>query len=137
MLPEQTTPPLNVAVPIEQSHLSDSFDARSLLKLVPEKFKQKAATLLKIFEQRPYDITFDTKGVLFVNGESIPNSSFKKLFPALFKKRSKSLTGLSELRAKLDQMRLLHLISGSHTPHVTVGSGASTSTSKSNWWYLK
>jgi len=135
VLPQKTTPPQNYSVPIEQSQLSDGFDAKVLIKLVPQIYKQKAQNLLQVIEERPNDITFDTNGSVFVNGESLPNSNIKVIFPALFKKSKKTVIGLSDVLAKLQQMNMLHLVNRSKTTALT-GSGPKVM-AKSNWWYLK
>lgn len=139
VIPEKTTPPIQFENTIEQSSLNDSFDARKLLQSVSSINKQKARALLDILEQRPNDVSFDSSGTLYINGVSLPETNMQIIFPALFKKRVKNITGLTELLEKLKEMNLLHLVSHSKKSKETSTSkeSASPSTAKGNWWYLK
>lgn len=137
VIAQNTTPQNNFGIPVEQNQLNDTFDCKQLLKVVPKLYKQKAKALLDIFEERPNDVTFDTKGIVYIDGVSLPNSSIKKLFPALFKKRQKNVTGLTDVVAKLEQMNLLHLINYSKPSIRTKSKLAGNGNGQSNWWYLK
>lgn len=133
VIPENTTPSTGFGVNLFQNDHNDSFDCKVLLKSVPSLFKQKATTLLNTFEQQPNDLTFDSNGVVFVDNEALPNSNIREIFPALFKKRSKPLNGLTSVLAKIHQMNLLHLTARTMTDKPKLLSQGQ----KINWWYLK
>lgn len=135
VIPENTLPSASFSVNLFQNDHNDSFDCKVLLKKVPRLYKQKATTLLNIFEKQPNDLTFDSKGTVFIDSEAIPNSNINQVFPALFKKRSASIDGLSEVVVKLNQMNLSHLIA--HTNIVKPKLGMQGQGQKLNWWYLK
>lgn len=60
--PEKCSQPLpyeNKVVPID---LNDSFDRKSLLKQIPSASKKRAESLLIAFDDRPNELTWDSKG---------------------------------------------------------------------------
>lgn len=65
--PEKCGQPLpyeNKVVPID---LNDSFDRKSLLKEIPSASKKKAESLLIAFDDRPNELTWDSKGKLNIS----------------------------------------------------------------------
>ena len=65
--PEKCGQPLpyeNKVVPID---LNDSFDRKSLLKEIPSASKKKAESLLIAFDDRPNELTWESKGKLTVS----------------------------------------------------------------------
>ena len=54
-----TVPPVHFSTPIVETDMNDSFDEEALLKKVPKPFKKNAALLLKTFDQRPNELTWD------------------------------------------------------------------------------
>ncbi|MBM3939263.1 MAG: hypothetical protein FJ333_11515 [Sphingomonadales bacterium] len=139
VIPEKTTPPIQFENAIEQNSLNDSFDARKLLQSVSSINKQNARALLDILEQRPNDVSFDSAGTLYINGLSLPETNMQVIFPALFKKKVKNITGVSELLAKLKEMNLMHLVSHSKkAKEITPSTSKPSATkAKANWWFLK
>lgn len=133
---EATAPPNQYGNEIVQNDMNDRFDCKLLLQLVPKPSKQKASELLNVFESRPNDITFDTKGVLYINSEAIPNSNMSSIFPALFKKRTKDINGLSEIITKLEQMDMVHLIN-KHNLKLKLKVDKPRLSQNANWWLLK
>jgi len=134
-------------ITIQKNDLSNAFDAKHLISLVPKQHRENAVKLLQIFENQPEEVTFTTQGALLINGESIPGSNMYLLFPALFK-RGKSYIGVKELVEKLHEMKLAHLITQKQFPSnkiayksVTLpkqGSEPPFKKAKStNWWFLK
>jgi len=109
--PDNTVPPINFSNVIRQNDLNDSFDENALLKKVPKPYKKKAALLLKTFDERPNELTWDSAGNIYADEQSIPNANIFELFPYLFRKRApKALLGLPDLVQKLKAMGLSHLI---------------------------
>lgn len=135
------SPGPSFGVTIKKGDLNDDFDIKHLISLVPKAFRDKATKLLKFFESRPDDVTFNVQGTIFINGESIPGSNMFLVFPALFK-RGKKFTGFKELLQKIKQMELDYLVSETNRKSITEGFGLkrknkpSTNTN-SNWWLLK
>lgn len=109
VIPERTTPQPAFGVNLFQNDHNDSFDCKVLLKTIPTLYRQKASLLLNTFERQPNDLTFDSNGTVYIENEPLPNSNIQKIFPALFKKRTRSIEGLPEVIAKLNQMNQLHL----------------------------
>ena len=137
----KTTPPIHYSNIIRQNDLNDVYDENALLKKVPKPFKKKALLLLKIFDERPNELTWDSSGNIYVDEQSIPNSNIFELFPYLFRKRiPKSLTGLPDFVAKLQKMGLSHLIyctiGTGKTPKPKTESVPKSDPSGSNWWFL-
>lgn len=138
VIPEDTTPGINYGISIRKNALSDDFDVERLLKLVPKPFKEKASSLLKIFEQQPSDVNFDTSGTIFINGESIPSSNIYKVFPALYKSHlKKQLPGFHELVKKLQEMNVDHFVTNLKAKNVTIKVQSKSVSKGGNWYFLK
>ena len=134
-------PPEPFGSNITHNDLADQFDANHLLKAIPKRFKLKAETLLKAFDERAAEFTFNTDGIVFIDGVSLPGTNFFHLLPALFKhsKTRTKIIGFNEVLQKLVDMGLAHLIIRvPEGPKVKVKREnlATPSSSKTNWWYL-
>lgn len=70
---------------VHKSDLSNHFEDESLLKLIPNKFKERAKSLLIQLQKHPSDITWTSNGTIFLGQNSLPNSNIFDLFPKLFK----------------------------------------------------
>jgi len=137
VIPEQTTPPNAFGVELISTEKSDNFDAKHLLQLIPKPQKQKAISLLNIFEQQPNDISFDSAGNVYINSESVPKAKMSVIFPALYKKRTTKATvpGLEEVVIKLTQMNAIHLTNRNpNNVSKLKGPTHSLELPKSNWW---
>lgn len=137
---DNIAPPISFSNPIYQNDMNDSFDESALLKKVPKAFKKRAQILLKIFDERPHELTWDSSGNIYVNEQSIPNANIFLLFPYLFRKRvPKSVVGLPDLVAQLKSMGLSHLINchAEMKPKKPQPSEpVPKASSSSDWWYL-
>jgi len=104
-------PPQNVyGVSVRKSDLNDNFDIGKALKKIPKQERAKASNLLKEIELRSPELTFDSKGTIYIDGENIPNSNFFLFFPLLFKTRVPKVSpGFPDFVAKLNSMGLQHL----------------------------
>ena len=125
---------------LKQNDLSDQFDGNHLLKLIPKRYKSQAQILLKACDERAAEFTFNSDGVVFIDGGSLPGTNIFVLFPALFKhaKNRVKLVGFMEVIQKLKDMGLAHLILNSNEmPKVKKEKKSqSLTSSKTNWWYL-
>ena len=136
-----TLPPVHFSNPLFENDLNDSFDENSLLKKVPRLFKKKASLLLKAFDERANEITWDASGNIYIDEQVLPNANIYLLFPYLFRKRCpKNLLGLPDLVEKLNAMGLSHLFN-CKLEKIKVASKASSGEGESaestiNWWYL-
>ena len=131
-----TTPPTHFSNPLFQNDLNDSFDEKGLLKKVPKLFKKKASLLVKAFDERANEITWDAAGNIYLDEEVLPNANIFQLFPYLFrKKHPKNLPGIADFVQKLNAMGLSHLIN-SNVQKLKVTSEATSGEGESNWWYL-
>ena len=106
-----TLPPQSFSNPIVATDMNDSFDEQALLKKVPKPFKKNAASLLKEFDQRPNELTWDANGNVYIDEQVVPNCTIYVPFPSLFhKKVSKKVSGMPDFLAKIQSMGLSHLI---------------------------
>ena len=129
-----STPPNQFSAPIFMNDLNDTFDEHALLKKVPKAYKKKASHLLKVFDERANDLTWDAAGNVYIDEQIIPNANFHKLFPALFRKRiSKNLTGMADLLKKLHSMGLSEFLGHQSESQ---GFGTESTESGQNWWYI-
>ena len=135
-----TTPPPHFSTPIVETDMNDSFDEQALLKKVPKPFKKNATLLLKEFDQRPNELTWDSNGNIYIDEKSLPNASIFVLFPRLFSKReTKKIEGMADFVEKLTSMGLNHLIRIDSSRSVKSETKVKSSNSLSedqNWWYL-
>ena len=115
-------------------------DEKRLIKLIPSKYRRQALELLKQFDQRGNELTWNSDGIIFVDQISIPNSDIHILFPYLFKqKHPKNLSGFEDFLKKISEMGLDHLIvkaSAYTRKNQKALSGGSTASSSVNWWYI-
>ncbi len=73
---------------------------------LPARHKRKAREmLLKIKSNFPADLSFDEKGTVFINGDSMPETDIKELLAATFNSRKKA-TGLNMWLDKLHDLGL-------------------------------
>ena len=141
------TQPQNVyGVSISKSDLSDNFDLKKALKKISKEDRTKALQLLGEIEKRSPELTFNSKGVIVIDGESIPLSNFFLFLPLLYKKRiPKSLPGFPDFLAKLNSMGLYHLFSlkKSYKAKVKLENEFNTQLKErvegpsKSWWLLK
>jgi len=73
---------------------------------VPKNRRKNASQLLKQLELRSSEISFDSSGLVLIDGVGLPGSNIFLLFPFLFKKEKPSLPGLEEFLNKLREMKL-------------------------------
>jgi hypothetical protein len=114
-------------------------DLKQLLLHVPKNKKKTANHLLEHIEQRPSELTFDSKGVMLIDGVGIPGSNIFLLFPLLFKKEKPSLIGLEELINKLTEMKLNSYIlenSPRKKAKIETKTGGSNEIDNKHWYYL-
>ena len=136
VLQANTSPPSTYDIHLKQNDQADKFDEESLLKLIPKRFKGQAATLLKIFDDRSDEVTYRSDGVLFINGESVPNSNVKKLFPALYQKKASKEEGMNEFVSQLMAMGLQHLFPFRLREKPVAITRTATTEYPPEWWYL-
>jgi hypothetical protein len=106
------------------------------LKTIPFRHRRQASTLIKQFENRGNELTWNSDGVVFIDQVSIPDSDIFTLFPYLFKhKHPKTLIGFEDFVAKLQVMGLSHLIVAKQNSFKKQRDQNQTS-SNINWWFL-
>ena len=115
-------------------------DEKRLINLTPQKYRKKAALLLKEFSRRGNELTWSTDGIIYVDEISIPSTDIYVLFPYLFKaKRPKNLLGFEDFVQKLHEMGLSHLISKEPLKKITSATPNHETKQTQlprNWWYL-
>ena len=139
---DNTTPPLHYDQKKFQNDPNDSFDEKRLLKAIPSRFRSKAIQLLKQFNARGTELTWNSDGVIFIDQESIPESNIFTLFPYLYKlKHPKDLNGFDDFVEKIEEMGLSDLIvKKDHYLASIRKEKVSTPTvakdDSTDWWYL-
>ena len=136
-----TETPSHFTTPIVETDMNDSFDEVNLLKKIPKPFKKNAALLLKEFDKRPNELTWDSNGHIYIEEKVIPNANIFVLFPRLFSKRAtKQTPGMADFLDKVAAMGLNHLVrSDLHKTKDKVPKIENTSKSSkasANWWYI-
>lgn len=84
---EDTVKPIDVQPTssiVHKSDLSDNFDDQNLIQLVSPPFKEKAKKLLDELQKHSSDLTWTSKGTIFIDQTSLPESNIFELFPKLF-----------------------------------------------------
>jgi hypothetical protein len=110
ILNEDDQPPSGLELMIKSDENS-SADENNLLGKIPSKFREKAKDLLKAFNENPTSFSWNTDGLIFVNGENLPNSNIFTLLPELFKGNpNKESPGFYEVVKQLANLGLGHLI---------------------------
>jgi len=129
-----------------KTDLNDQLDEKKVLRSVPKRHQANAKRLLKSFEARPDELSYDCQGVIFINRSSIPESNIFHFMPLLFTKKRVDLPGFTDFVNQIAEMGLDHLIT--YRPKkVTltsqkIGSGdkivgdLSSDPKNANWWYL-
>jgi hypothetical protein len=127
---------------------NDIFDEERLLKSVNLGHHNKARLLLKQFNDRGNELTWNSTGIVFIDQASIPNSNIFQIFPYLFKvKKSSQIPGLLEVIQKIYDMGLADLIvqklktnSESKLQRPNPNSSDSSKQMKNevadHWWYI-
>lgn len=104
--------PISGQVSYSKSNQSFGASKELLLKKVSKKHLEKAGKLLEGFDEDPNAITWDSNGVVYINGSSLPGSDMSLLLPELFKlAANKKLPGFFELVSEIASLGLGHLIS--------------------------
>jgi len=134
----QTSQDKNTLLPysnvISENDEADDFDEKKLLSLVPYGHKKNAKRLLKIINENGQSLTFNSQGVIFINGVSVPNSNLFEIFPYLYKfKKPKNISGLMDFVNQLQTMGLSNLIV---TRLEKNPEKSNTSALPNNFWFL-
>ena len=106
--------PSTFDVTINKSDENTKFDEKQLLTFVPKTQQKNAKELLKQFDLRSNELTWNSSGIIFIDQTSVPNSNIFLIFPHLFKARgkstSKNIIGFDEFVYKIHEMGLDDLI---------------------------
>lgn len=134
MLPEETNAPLHFDNQIIENDLNDSYDHKKLMKLIPKRFEENARKLIDSFDELSNEITWDSKGTVYIDQISIPNSNIYTIFPRLFKRPlAQKVPGLIQIFEKLKVLGLSSLC-GDH--EIQSGQGSESKAVKNQWWYI-
>lgn len=139
VVPDNTTPQDHFKNEKSENDLNDTFDENILLKFVPRNYKEKAKTLLQIFDDRPNELTWDNSGVIWIDQVAIPNSNIYSLFPYLFRRKIPKdvlAKGFQDFVQKLNQMNLGHLLNCKKISENPIIPNASSNRKPTKWWYL-
>lgn len=109
VLPNQDIPPYNYSTVVKKSDFNDVFDIKKALNKIPKEHRSNAVKLLNEVEKRSTELNFDSKGTIYLHGESISGNFFEFL-PLLYKKRiPKTKVGFSDFYNALNAMGLSNL----------------------------
>lgn len=138
VVPEKTVPPINYDNQVFQNNLNDGFDQKYLLKRIPKRNQPQAENLLKTLSERANELTWDSSGIIYVDGRSVPNSDIFRIFPSLFKKQHpKRIKGFEEFIEKLSLMGLSHFLPIKQSQIISKSkSGVTEGEVNSQWWYI-
>ena len=104
--------PMSGETSYSKSDQSSPISQQLLLGKVPKKKLEKATKLLQAFEDDPNTVTWNSDGIVFINGSSLAGSNIFLLMPELFKlSPNKRLPGFLELVSEIASLGLGHLIS--------------------------
>ena len=104
--------PPSAEVGYSKSNQSLATSKQLLLEKVSKKNVEKAAKLLEGFDEDPNAITWDSDGVVYINGSSLAGSNMFLLLPELFKlSPNKKLPGFFELVSEIASLGLGNFIS--------------------------
>ena len=104
--------PMSGETSYSKSDQSSPISQQLLLGKVPKKKLEKANKLLQAFEDDPNTVTWNSDGIVFINGSSLAGSNIFLLMPELFKlSPNKRLPGFLELVSEIASLGLGHLIS--------------------------
>jgi hypothetical protein len=104
---------------------------------VPHRFKKNASELIRIFDKKGEELTYNSNGTLFIDQVAIPNSNIFELFPLLFKRSAWPKTpGLFDFFQKLTEMGLSHLVVLKNFKKKNETYSVPFSDTESNYWYL-
>ena len=104
--------PPSAEVGSSKSNQSLATSKQLLLEKVSKKNVEKAAKLLEGFDEDPNAITWDSDGVVYINGSSLAGSNMFLLLPELFKlSPNKKLPGFFELVSEIASLGLGNFIS--------------------------
>ena len=105
------------------------------MKFTPPKYRHQAERLLKQFQLRGNELTWNSDGIIFIDQVAIPQSDIFIFFPYLFKhKHPNTLIGFQDFVEKIRQMQLQHLIVYK-SRQIRLESTKTTNSGK-NWWFL-
>lgn len=128
-------------VVISKDDENSSFDEKELLKFVPQEHLKKAKLLIEELEKQPFNITWDSSGIVFIKSIAVPNSNIYKYLPALFKKTKSDLVGFDDFLQALYDIGLQQYIAFPMTfsknakeevnilPHIDENISG-------QWWYI-
>lgn len=147
---DSVEPPVNYDNTITKTDLNDKADERKVLHCVPKKYWPNAIRLLRAFDEKSEQLTYDCSGTIYVDQVAIPGSNIFLFMPLLFKKKHPTLPGFADFVAKITDMGLDHFMTyrlkevklvSKSTPISESTASASTSSADSmasndNWWYI-
>jgi len=145
ILSDSRLPENNYETEITKSDLNDVFDVKKALLKVPKQHRSDASKLLTEIEKRSPQLTFDSKGTVYIDGDSIPQSNFFIFLPLLYKKRiPKSLSGFPDFVNKLNSMGLqkFFILDKNYKTKIKLENNLakvlqSSSDKQKAWWILK
>ena len=111
VLVEDVNPAEPSEVLYQKNVLFNKFDESDLISGLKNFQKKKAEAILNVLKSQPDQLSFDTNGVVFIEGRSIPDSNIKEYLNALFTGGKKSNSGFQDFVIKLQQMGLSQYIS--------------------------
>jgi hypothetical protein len=102
--------PMSFSSPQQKSVFHDESDDAKLIHSVPEKYRDRALTLLTSLNKNSLSFDYNTRGEVFIDQISLPNSNIFTIFPALFVRSQIRPPRLSEVATKIAILGLGHLI---------------------------
>ena len=136
-------PPVNYDHTFVKTDLNDKADEKKVLHSVPKKYWPNAMRLLRAFDEKSEQLTYDCSGTIYIDQVAIPGSNIFLFMPLLFKKKNPDLAGFADFVAKITDMGLDHFITYRMKQIKLVtktsqnaNASASPMLDNDNWWYI-
>ena len=122
---------------IRKTDLNDKFDRKKLISKIPKHSRTEAVELLNKIEERSSELSFDSQGIIFIDGVALPQSDAFHFFPLLYRKRiPKGVHGFDDFVTKLQSMGLQNLFNKKKHIEQEVDKKLSNAMTQKNWWVL-
>ena len=134
-------PPVNYDHTFVKTDLNDKADEKKVLHSVPKKYWPNAMRLLRAFDEKSEQLTYDCSGTIYIDQVAIPGSNIFLFMPLLFKKKNPDLAGFADFVAKITDMGLDHFITYrikqlKLVTKTSSDSPLSGAIGNDNWWYI-
>ena len=116
---EDVSPAQEAEVVYKANDGFNNFDEAHLLKDFKKFQRKKAEAILSEMKKQPDQLTFDSTGVVIIEGKSVPESNIKDFLTCLFTGKPSNPIGFDDFIDKLQRIGLSRFIPRKRLPHKT------------------